>query len=79
MSDHRTRHDFLLEITSDGNITYSRRLSVQACKRFQRALGSFAVQFGVHSAVQGSFTGPGEHLQSRDNLRAGKICGPVHI
>jgi len=25
MSDHKTRHDFLLEISSDGDITYSSR------------------------------------------------------
>ena len=25
MTDHKTRHDFLLEITSEGNITYSIR------------------------------------------------------
>ncbi|KAL9963420.1 hypothetical protein ACROYT_G026930 [Oculina patagonica] len=30
MSDHKTRHDFLLEITSDGNITYSTRKRVNS-------------------------------------------------
>ena len=71
MSDHKTRHEHLLEIASDGNITYSSRLSVQACKRFQRALGSFGVQFafGDHFAVPGSFAGPG------DICSLGIICG----